>query len=211
MPAKTKNNKDDLTVSTTAVNKSAANDTTSNDMVVSPNPASGYDSAGDMLSPGGTKKRKSMSNQEGNYDKAKKELLVLLSEKAKRSRDERIKVVEEEYKKELEALGDLVDEAKFILKDGKQISQYNKALEDPNKPKKPKSQWDLFMDDEWQKAKQAGDKTDFATKNMEISSKWRGMTEADKKPFADRAAELRKKYEEEMAAWEQQKEEVKID
>ncbi|MQL72203.1 hypothetical protein Taro_004542 [Colocasia esculenta] len=79
-------------------------------------------------------------------------------------------------------------------KEGK--AKKEKKGKDPNKPKRPPTAFFLFMDDFRKEFKEANPESKgVAMVAKEGGDKWKSMTEEEKKPYIDRAAELKAEYE----------------
>lgn len=75
-------------------------------------------------------------------------------------------------------------------------SKGNKKQKDPNKPKRPLTAFFLFMDEFRKTYKEANpDSKGVATVAKEGGEKWKSMTDEEKKPYIDRATELKAEYE----------------
>eukprot|EP00252_Welwitschia_mirabilis_P004849 TRINITY_DN15177_c0_g2_i1.p1 TRINITY_DN15177_c0_g2~~TRINITY_DN15177_c0_g2_i1.p1 ORF type:complete len:214 (-),score=51.20 TRINITY_DN15177_c0_g2_i1:24-665(-) len=71
-----------------------------------------------------------------------------------------------------------------------------KDAKDPNQPKKPPTAFFLFMDDFRKSYKESNpDVKGVAQVGKEGGIKWKSMSEEEKKPYLDKAAELKAEYE----------------
>ncbi|XP_078427388.1 high-mobility group box 6 [Wolffia australiana] len=70
-----------------------------------------------------------------------------------------------------------------------------KKAKDPNKPKRPPTAFFLFMDDFRKTYKEANpDSKNVSLVAKEGGEKWKSMTDEEKKPYIDKAAELKAEY-----------------
>ncbi|KAK9117810.1 hypothetical protein Scep_015903 [Stephania cephalantha] len=75
-------------------------------------------------------------------------------------------------------------------------SKKAKKVKDPNMPKRPATAFFLFMDDFRKTFKEQNpDKKNVSVVAKEGGEKWKSMTDEEKKPYADKAAELKTEYE----------------
>lgn len=71
-----------------------------------------------------------------------------------------------------------------------------KKVKNPNAPKRPPTAFFIFMDDFRKSFKEANpDCKSVSTVAKEGGEKWKSMTEEEKQPYVDRAAELKAEYE----------------
>ncbi|MED6110975.1 hypothetical protein PIB30_117842 [Stylosanthes scabra] len=77
-----------------------------------------------------------------------------------------------------------------------------KKEKDPNKPKRPPTAFFVFMDDFRKTFKEANpDSKDVKRVGKEGGEKWRSMTDEEKKPYLDKAAELKAEYGKAMESY----------
>lgn len=78
------------------------------------------------------------------------------------------------------------------------------ADKDPNRPKRPQSAYFIFMGDYREKCKRTGESdTSNVTEFTKLASaKWKALNEEDKKPWEERAALDKQRYEREMSTYE---------
>merc|ERR1712083_1280740 len=82
-------------------------------------------------------------------------------------------------------------------------SPAGKKKKDPNAPKLPKSAFSEFMEEHMVKKRAEGQKVNIIELQQEVGPKWREMSTDDKQPYNDMAAENKKKYEIELAAYKE--------
>ncbi|KAG9441993.1 hypothetical protein H6P81_017847 [Aristolochia fimbriata] len=71
-----------------------------------------------------------------------------------------------------------------------------KKVKDPNKPKRPPSAFFVFMDDFRKQFKEANpDSKNVSAVSKGAGEKWKSMSEEERKPYLDKAAELKAEYE----------------
>uniref|UniRef100_A0A5B7BE63 HMG box domain-containing protein n=1 Tax=Davidia involucrata TaxID=16924 RepID=A0A5B7BE63_DAVIN len=70
-----------------------------------------------------------------------------------------------------------------------------KKAKDPNMPKRPPTAFFVFMDEFRKAFREANpDCKSVSTVAKEAGEKWKSMTDEEKKPYVDRAAELKAEY-----------------
>ncbi|KAB2624039.1 high mobility group B protein 7-like [Pyrus ussuriensis x Pyrus communis] len=75
------------------------------------------------------------------------------------------------------------------------MSKRAKKDKDPNAPKRPLTAFFLFLDDFRKSYKEANpDSKGVKTVTREGGEKWKSMTDEEKKPYVDKAAELKQEY-----------------
>lgn len=79
-----------------------------------------------------------------------------------------------------------------------------KKTRDPNQPKKPATAFFVFMDDFRKTYKETNpDVKGAAQVGKEGGLKWKAMSDEDKKPYLEKAAELKAEYEKAMSKYQQ--------
>ncbi|XP_008802830.1 high mobility group B protein 7-like [Phoenix dactylifera] len=85
-----------------------------------------------------------------------------------------------------------------------------KKFKDPTAPKRPPTAFFLFMDDFRKSYKEAHpDSKSVSMVAKDGGEKWRSMSDEEKKPYVDKAAELKAEYEKEVAKLNEENEEEK--
>lgn len=72
------------------------------------------------------------------------------------------------------------------------------SKKDPEKPKGAKNPYNFFLQEN---KEQLNEKMSFEEFSKNCAEKWKSMTEEDKKPFIDKAAEDKERYKTEMASY----------
>ncbi|KAJ9190626.1 hypothetical protein P3X46_001808 [Hevea brasiliensis] len=76
-----------------------------------------------------------------------------------------------------------------------------KKSNNPNKPKRPPTAFFIFMDEFRKAFKEANpDNKDVKKVSKEAGEKWKSMTDEEKKPYVDKAAERKAEYDKAMEA-----------
>ncbi|XP_043695201.1 high mobility group B protein 7-like [Telopea speciosissima] len=84
-------------------------------------------------------------------------------------------------------------------------SKSEKKVKDPNVPKRPPTAFFLFMDDFRKSYKEENpDGKDVKVVAKEGGQKWKSMTDEEKKPYTDRARELKEEYDKAMETFKEQ-------
>lgn len=79
-----------------------------------------------------------------------------------------------------------------------------KKIKDPNQPKKPATAFFVFMDDFRKTFKEANpDAKGAAQVGKEGGVKWKAMSDEEKKPYLEKAAELKAEYDKAMLKYQQ--------
>ncbi|KAK6931779.1 High mobility group box domain [Dillenia turbinata] len=77
-----------------------------------------------------------------------------------------------------------------------------RKIKDPNMPKRPPTAFFVFMDEFRKSYKEANpDSKNVSAVSKEAGEKWRNMSEEEKKPYLDKAAELKAEYDKAMEAY----------
>jgi len=113
-----------------------------------------------------------------------------LSEKEKKPYYERQAEERKKYEEECARLGHPIKKQKKDAKD--------------KPPKKPRNAYNFFAEDTRKQMKEEGDERKFGEMNKEISSRWKEVSESDKKPFEERAATDKTRYEGELESYKKE-------
>lgn len=77
-----------------------------------------------------------------------------------------------------------------------------RKVKDPNMPKRPPTAFFLFMDDFRKEYKESNpDSKNVSVVAKEGGEKWKSMTDEEKKPYVDKAAELKAEYDKAMETY----------
>ncbi|CCG82288.1 putative Nucleosome binding protein [Taphrina deformans PYCC 5710] len=77
-----------------------------------------------------------------------------------------------------------------------------RAKKDPDAPKRALSSYMLFAQDQRSVVQQEHPNIAFGEVGKVLGQKWKALTDSEKKPYEDRAAEEKKKYEKAKAQYE---------
>lgn len=79
---------------------------------------------------------------------------------------------------------------------------------DPNAPKRALSAYMFFANDQREVVRGENPTASFGQIGKLLGEKWKSLTESEKKPYEDKAAEDKKRYEEEKHAYQSSKAEL---
>lgn len=130
-----------------------------------------------------------------------------LSAESRQAFQERAKEARSRYKEEMQEYKSSIQgdrDAQLADQRYQRRLRYQRLLRNKGKPTRPATAFTLFFRDFYQQWRQAGHVPSTGVSAMkEAGAKWREMAESDRKPYTDRAAELKAFYHQNLAAWKQ--------
>ncbi|KAL2642857.1 hypothetical protein R1flu_010444 [Riccia fluitans] len=101
-----------------------------------------------------------------------------------------------------------IDQVKKTLKDEKMKKKRSKAPIDPNKPKKPPTSYLLFTKENRKLVQQQKPGASFSEINATLAIRWQEMSDEEKQPWVDKAAQARDEYNKALEEFNCKKQEV---